>query len=56
MDKWDKLYNYLNDLALAIAPDERMDEEKKKEAKIKYNTLQAVLGLMADWDEEDDDE
>ena len=46
MSKWDKLFNHLNDWALAVAPDERTDPEEKERRQIVYDTLQTVLNIM----------
>lgn len=52
-DKWDRLYNYLNDKSLAIAPDERMDDEEKHDARIAYDTLQEIIEIMCDMEVND---
>ena len=51
MSKWDKLFNHLNDWALAVAPDERTDPEEKERRQIIYDTLQTVLNIMINEEE-----
>lgn len=46
MSKWDKLFNHLNDWALAIAADERTDPKEKERRQIVYDTLQTILNIM----------
>lgn len=45
-EKWYKLFNHLNDWALAIAPDERTDPKEKERKQIVYDTLQTILNIM----------
>lgn len=55
MDKWERLFNHLNDWALAIAPDERTEPKEKDYRKLVYDTLQTVMDIMIRWDEEEKD-
>lgn len=45
---WDKLYSYLNDWRLGIAPDERTDEDERHDREIIYKVLSEVMNVMDD--------
>ncbi len=46
MDKWDKLYNYLNDFRLAIAPDETTPYDERNDRQIIVDVLDDVMEEM----------
>lgn len=47
MDKWNKLFNYINDLRLTIAPDERVeDEEERLQRQAQVDVLDCVIEEM----------
>lgn len=46
MDKWDKLYNYLNDFRLAIAPDETTPYDERNDRQIIADVLDDVMEEM----------
>lgn len=54
LNRFERLFNYLNDRALAIGPTENMEEEERHDRRIAYQTLHEVLEIMVDIDEEAD--
>lgn len=46
MDKWDKLYNYINDWAFGVAPDETTPINEVRDRLTIYVTLNEVLDIM----------
>ena len=55
MSRFDILFNYLNDKALAIGPTENMKEEERHDHLIAYQTLREVLETMINIDKEADE-
>ena len=51
-DKWDKLYLYINDFALAVAPDETTPEEERAERLARHSILNGLLGTMERMEED----
>jgi len=51
MDKWEKLFNWVNDTAFAIAPDETVtDYDERSNRLAQYDVLQEVLEKMLELD------
>lgn len=55
MSRFEILFNYLNDKALAVGPAENMEEEERHDRRIAYQTLHEVLETMVSIDEETDE-
>lgn len=52
MNKWDRLYLYLNDWRFAIAPDETTPEEDRHDREIEKEVLDGVMAEMEKLDED----
>lgn len=55
LNRFERLFNYLNDRALAIGPTENMEEDERHDHRIAYQTLREVLEIMVEIDEETDE-
>lgn len=57
MDKWEKLFNWLNDFAFAIAPDETVtDIDERRDRTAQYDALQEVLEMMLELEKREKDD
>lgn len=54
LNRFETLFNYLNDKALAIGPTENMEDDERHDHRIAYQTLHEVLEIMVNIDEETD--
>lgn len=54
LNRFETLFNYLNDKALAIGPTENMEEDERHDHCIAYQELHEVLEIMVNIDEETD--
>lgn len=45
-EKWYKLYNYLNDYRLAVAPDESTPDYEKKYKQVVTDTIDSIMKTM----------
>lgn len=52
MNKWDRLYLYLNDWRFAIAPDETTPEKDRHDREIEKEVLDGVMAEMEKLDED----
>ena len=52
MDKWDRLYLYLNDWRFAVAPDETTPEEDRHDRELEREVLDGVMKEMEKLDED----
>lgn len=55
-DKWDKLYNWLNDTRLASAPEPVLGPEDYTARRVRHDLIDEIMEYMEELDEEDDDE
>lgn len=46
ISNWDRLYNYLNDWCLGVAPDETTMRDERQNRQVMFDTLRAVMETM----------
>lgn len=55
LDKWDKLWIYLNDWRMGVAPDESTPEEDRERLKVIADTISEVMESMVEFENEEDE-